>query len=150
MNKKSLMVLILFLIFILTGCSRAQLNGIPKGYIDSYEFYEEDGFMDYDDFAFYVYESKETFVNDKNYDKVGKNIEDVKGYFLTLANRLNDDDRLGDFIFDYEIIDENDYVRIKTSEGEPIGDREYGKYDNYDVYFFDVESLTLYYIHSNR
>ena len=54
------------------------------------------------------------------------------------------------FIFDYEIIDENDYVRIKTSEGEPIGDREYGKYDNYDVYFFDVESLTLYYIHSNR
>ena len=149
MKKVMFMFLILCLMFI-TGCSRTQFLGIPSDYIEAYECYEEDGFREYDDFAFYVYDSKKNFVNDKNYDKVGKNIEDVKGYFLTLANRLNDDDRLEDFIFDYDIIDENDYVRIKTSEGEPIGDREYGKYDNYDVYFFDVESLTLYYIHSNR
>ena len=150
MKNKIFMFVIIFIIIFSTGCSRAKFNGIPNGYIESYEYYDEEGFMDYDDFAIYVYDSKSLFVENKSYDKVGKDdIENIKGYFLTLANRLNDDDRLGNFIFDYEIIDEKDYVRIKTKKGEPIGDSEYGKYDCYDVWFFDVDSLTLYYIHSN-
>lgn len=44
---------------------------------------------------------------------------------------------------------EGDYARIATKEGEKIGDSKYQKYDNYSIYFFDTETLTLYYIHNN-
>lgn len=32
---------------------------------------------------------------------------------------------------------------------EKNGDSEYTKYDNYSIYYFDIDSLTLYYMHSN-
>ena len=51
--------------------------------------------------------------------------------------------------FDVNSITENDYVRIVTKEGTPIGDSIYGRFDNYSVFLFDSETLTLYYIHNN-
>lgn len=58
-------------------------------------------------------------------------------------------DRLDEYDFDESVINSWDYIRIKTKEGEKIGDSKYEKYDNYSVYYFDIETLTLCYIHSN-
>lgn len=57
--------------------------------------------------------------------------------------------RLNEYKFDINTINEGDYVLIKTKEGKEIGNSQYGKYDNYSVYLFDSETLTLYYIHNN-
>lgn len=62
MKKVMIMFLILCLMFFITGCSRTQFLGIPSGYIEAYEYYEEDGFREYDDFAFYVYDSKKNLL----------------------------------------------------------------------------------------
>ena len=51
--------------------------------------------------------------------------------------------------FDINDINEGDYVKIKTKEGQKIANGKYETYDNYSVYFFDIETLTLYYIHNN-
>ena len=58
-------------------------------------------------------------------------------------------EREKEYDFDINLITEGDYVKIKTKEGKEIGNYKYGKFDDYSVYFFDVETLTLYYIHNN-
>ena len=63
---------------------------------------------------------------------------------------MKSESRLDEYDFDTSVINEGDYVKIVTKEGQPInGDSTYGKYDNYSIYFFDIETLTLYYIHNN-
>lgn len=62
---------------------------------------------------------------------------------------MEDAGRLDEYDFNEVIINEGDYVKIKTKEGQTIGNSKYKKYDNYHVYFFDSETNTLYYIHSN-
>lgn len=54
--------------------------------------------------------------------------------------------RLDKYDFDKSMINEGNYIRIKTKEEEKIGDSKYG---NYLVYYFDIEILSLYYIHNN-
>jgi len=51
------------------------------------------------------------------------------------------------FSFNVEIIDENDYFYIKTREGSAHSEGKYGKFDNYSVYFVDLEKNILYYFH---
>ena len=51
---------------------------------------------------------------------------------------------------DKSIINVGNYVRIKTKEGEKSGNYIYGKYISYSIYLFDVETLTLYYMHNNN
>ena len=150
MKKKVSIILLVVLTFMVTGCSNAKIADIPKGYIREYEYYDEDDSGAYNDYAKYVYPSKDMVLNNNECVLISENeIENIKGYFLKIANRLNSDNRLGEFDFDYDIIDNNDYVRIETKEGEKISNGEYGKYDDYSVYFFDTDTLTLYYIHSN-
>ena len=49
------------------------------------------------------------------------------------------------------VIENDDMYRCteETKEGKEIEDSKYGKFDDYSVYFFDAETLTLYYIHNN-
>lgn len=148
--KKSI-VLVLLLVLLLTGCaSQKDFNEISKGYIDSEEHFEQDGFQDYADYAKYIYSSIEIIENDREYEKVGiDDISSIKLYFENFRDRMEMSDRLDEYDFDERIINEGDYIRIKTKEGEKIGNSKYQKYDNYTVYYFDIETLTLYYIHSN-
>jgi len=59
------------------------------------------------------------------------------------------ENRLDVYDFDINTVSEGDYVRIKTKEGKKIGNGKYSKFDNYTIYFYDIQSNTLYYIHSN-
>ena len=147
--KKIQIVLVVF-IFLLTGCSQADIVGIPKGYIEKFEFYDKEGFQDYTDYAKYIYSDNKHFINNSEYKKVSDDdIENIKGYFENFKGWMKAAERLDEYDFDDKIINEGDYVKIKTKEGQPIGNSKYKKYDNYHVYFFDSETNTLYYIHSN-
>lgn len=155
---KKLFVIILLLVFIITGCSsEADYLGIPKGYIDKEEYYQEDGFQDYTDYAKYIYDTKDIIVNNKDYKKITKeDIASIKDYFKHHRKWMG-----AEYDFDESIINEGDYIRIKIRlektinghieivTGDKLEDLQSRQYDNYSIYFFDIETLTLYYIHNN-
>ena len=147
--KKFIIFALTFLI-LLTGCSQAEIVGIPKGYIEKYEFYDTEGFQDYTDYAKYIYKDENKVIKSDGYKEITiDDVENIKGYFDNFKGWMEAASRLDEYDFDGSIINEGDYVRIVTKEGQPIGNSYYKKYDNYNVYFFDTETKTLYYIHSN-
>ena len=148
--KKPIYIFSILFIALLTGCSQTDYVGIPKGYIEKHEFYDKEGFQDYTDYAKYIYSNNSSFINNDEYQKVSDNdIDNIKGYFDNFKGWMEKAGRLDEYDFNESIINEGDYVKIKTKEGQPIGNSKYKKYDNYHVYFFDSETNTLYYIHSN-
>ena len=148
---KKTFILSFMLLFFITGCSlQADDIAIPKGYIGKKEYYDKVGFQDYIDYAKYIYSEPDVIIFDDDYKKISQeDIESIKGYFEDFKSRMESSNRLNEYDFKENVINEGDYIRIKTKEGQKIGDSEYTKYDNYSIYYFDIDSLTLYYIHSN-
>ena len=127
----------------LSGCSNYKMNEIPEGYIDKEEHYQQEGFKDYTDYAKYVYSSDDIIINDIDYKEVvSTDIEEVKRYFDDIYHWMEIDNRLDEFDFDTNCIDAGDYVRII--------DKSEKNNTNYSVYFFDIDTLTLYYVHNNN
>lgn len=129
--------------FMLAGCRANDINDVPYGYIDKTEYFQEGGFQDYTDYCKYVYDSQAQFVDNKEYKKVeDSDVEGIKSYFENFESWMIELDRANEYDFDEFCIDPGDYVRVITKA-------EDNKFVNYTIYFFDVESLTLYYIHNN-
>lgn len=110
------------------------------------------------DYAIYTYSKMDADVLESNpyLSKIGADVENVlsyienyEGWIEASARAEEGSELVGNYNFDKSIIDGNDYIYIKTKEGEPIGNRVYGKFENYSIYFFDVDTNTLYYFHNN-
>ena len=71
-------------------------------------------------------------------------IEDFEGWVEACGGELKEN-----YDFDKTIITDGDFFYIDTKEGESIGQGTYGKFDNYSVYYFDVDAQILYYFHNN-
>ena len=149
--KKKYIILIIFIFLIILSVliPETLFYGIPIGYIDKEEYYQEDGFQDYTDYAKYTY-SSDIFIkiNYKFRKLKEEDIDNIKGYFDNFDYYVRKE-WASKYKFDKSIITEGDYVRIKTKEGEPRANLTYGKYDYYSIYLFDIETLTLYYIHND-
>lgn len=129
---------------LVVGCSTTAFKPIPSGYVAKDEHFDKDGFQDYTDYCKYYYSSPEPFAGDKRYHAItASEIAEVAGYFENFHNWMEIEDRLDEYDFSPDRINAGDYVLIETKE------ELHSIYDNYTVYFFDVESLILYYIHSN-
>ena len=126
-------------------------KGVLKGYIGKEEYFDENGFQDYTDYCKYYYEeSNNLFPKSDIYSEVKKeDIENIRSYFINFKSWMDSADRDDEYDFDDSCISEWDYFYIQTKEGNPIGDSTYEKFDNYSMYFYDTESATLFYIHSN-
>ena len=71
-------------------------------------------------------------------------------YYLIFVRNIKIGEELKDnYDFDKNIVSEGDFFYIETKDGEPIGQGTYGKFDNYSVYYFDVDAQILYYFHNN-
>lgn len=150
MKKICLAITLIIFAFLIIGCSNSKIADIPGGYIDKEEYYDKDEFQDYTDYAKYMYDSKDAITSNKEYKKIEQDdIQNIVGYFENFSGWMKNADKSIQFDFDIGVINKGDYVKIKTKEGQKIGNSKYEKYDNYSVYFFDIETLTLYYIHSN-
>lgn len=150
MLKKLLIIFIIITIIVLISMSQSDIEGIPKGYTKKYEYYDKDGFQDYTDYAKYIYKDNNVIIKNNDYKQIKEgDIENIKEYFEEFYNVMKSQKRLKEYDFDESIISEGDYVRIKTKEGQKIGNSTYKKFDNYSIYFFDKETSTLYYIHNN-
>ena len=130
----------------------AEDSNIPEGYIRSEEHFDESGFMDYTDYCKYYYDSTPVLEESRFHMVSESEVEEIKGYFSDFQRWMEIEDRLEEYDFDDRCITEGDYVFIKTKAGEPIGTdgHVYGKYDFYTVYYFDVDSCVLFYIHNDN
>lgn len=158
---KRLFTVILFcsLTLSLFGCtpSDAVIDSLPT-YRDMV-MYTEGGFQDYTDYAIYNYSDLDVSVLDNSiyFQKISTSdvenilsyIENFEEWVEVFNSRGNKSELATHYAFDETIIDENDYIYIKTKEGTAIGNSTYGKFDNYSIYFFDVGTSTLYYFHNN-
>jgi hypothetical protein len=61
---------------------QSKIVGIPDGYIDKEEYYDQDGFQDYTDYAKYMYETKDIITSNKDYKKIEQDdVQNIVGYF---------------------------------------------------------------------
>ena len=141
-------IILLVTVFTLNGCNHDK--NIPNGYINKEEYFDKNGFQDYTDYCKYYYSDKTPFEKDSSYQKVTESdIDNIKGYFSNFEEAMKAGERINEYDFDDNCITSGDYVKIITKEGTQSSNAVYGKYDNYNVYFFDVDSGILYYIHTN-
>ncbi len=141
---KRILIVLLAGVF-LVGCDRA---GILNGYTDCEEYFDEEGFADYTDYCKYYYEegSESRFAENGLYERVGTSIKVVKEYFENCQSMMELGDRGDDYDFDDSCISEDDYVYMDVkNEGSDLR-----KFDDYDVFLYDVEGHTLYFIHNNN
>jgi len=140
-------VMIIGIAICISGCSSFSDKAILKGYIDKDEYFDKEGFQDYTDYCKYYYEeSNNLFLESNIYSVVIEdNIENIRSYFTNFESMMDS----SEYDFDDSCISEGDYIYIKTKEWESSEDSKYTKFDDYTVYFYDTESATLFYIHSN-
>ena len=159
MKKIVLMLLTFVLTLGLSGCSFLDpvdpvIDSLPD--YKSEAFYSSGVFQDFTDYAKYSYDSiTPKDFDDSKYFNV-TTAEDIKEILLHIKNfeewvELADDELKENYDFDKTLVSEGDFFYIETKAGEPIGiDQEtYGKFDDYTVYYFDIDTQTLYYFHNN-
>ena len=134
----------------LFGCNGRRIS-IPN-YLDK-ECYYGKGFQDYVDYCKYMYSEKDIteFKNNKYFKMVNvTDLATINEYFADFSTRIVNEDYSSHYDFNYKSqIKEGDYYCIISKEGQRIGDGAYGKFDSYDVYYFDTQKCILYYIHVN-
>ena len=127
-------------------------SGLP--YYKSCEFYTSGGFQDFTDYEKYTFKSvtAENFKNSKYFTETTSDdveeillyIDDFEGWVAACGGELEEN-----YDFDKSMVSEGDFFYIETKEGQPIGQGTYKKFDNYSVWYFDIGSQTLYYLHNN-
>jgi hypothetical protein len=129
------------------------ISSLPEYY--DYEEYLSEGFQDFTDYKRFYYFNYEGLVsnleNNEYFEPVTEeNIETVRGYFKNYQKWVELEDFAGIYEFSYTTdVEVGDYWYYKTREGDEIGNGVYGKYDNYDVYYLDLDGMVLHYIHNN-
>lgn len=154
MKKLLSLLLALSVLLGLCGCSYQDpvIKSLPK--YNSKFFYTSGGFQDYTDYAKYCYESITvqnleesgyfTATTAEDVDEVLLYIENFEHWVETIGEELKDN-----YDFDKSVVSEGDFLYIVTKDGEPIGQGTYGKFDDYSVYYFDLDAQILYYFHNN-
>ena len=149
-------IIVWMIVFLLAGCVEDDfvICSLPE-YIQK-ELYTEGAWQDFTDYGIYTFSAFDEAKLEENlyFEKV-TDVESILSYidnFEDWVAQCQDGAELAEnYHFDKTWIDETDYIFIDTEEGKQIGncDRTYGKFDNYDIYFFDTDAWTLYYFHSN-
>lgn len=115
---------------------------------DSKSAYSSGGFQDYTDYSEYHFNDRtiEKFKDSKWYTQVtDEDVDYIKSYFENFERWLDHCWYADNYSFDKdEQINAGDYFRIYNRY-----DAEEKKYYNYDVYYVDLETNTVYFIHNN-
>ena len=151
MKKVFSVLFIMGAFMMLFGCSR-KMSDIPK--YKEKECHFSEGVQDHTDYCKYFYDENDVkkFKNHDKYKQVNsQDIENIKSYFKNFEIWVKEQNYYEKYDFDYQKqIKEGDYFYIVTKEDMKIGDDMYGKFDYYDVYYFDTSKFILYFIHSNN
>ena len=169
MRKVLITVLVILLSTLLLGLVLLVGFGVVLGMIyggdpvleslpdyESKELYSSGGFGDYTDYGKYRYENVDASVLESSeyFAEVAPgDLENIGSYLDYFENRVSviGGELEQGYDFDRSLVSAGDYFHIRTKEGEPIGTggSVYRKFDNYTLFYFDPDSGTLYYFHSN-
>ncbi len=152
--KKIALIIAVIFVGLFAECEVLQMlsydENIPRGYTGCAEYFDEEGFQDHVDYCWYQYDSAKGVKLRSVYQAItASEVPRVNGYFDNFHGWMKACDRMEQYDFDPSCINEGDSMLLVTKEGQQIGSADYGKYDNYSLYFFDKETARLYYIHSN-
>ena len=148
--KKTFAFLLILLTLLLSACSAPKDEVLESlGEYKSKEYFTSGGFQDYTDYAKYTYEDVD-FSENVFFNKISSNslndltdhIEDFEKWVQIIKEAEPQNKVVLNYDFDVAVISDNDYLHIYDDPDCP----ELG---NYDVYFFDTETMTLYYFHNN-
>lgn len=114
---------------------------------ESSDCYYSEGFQDFTNYCKYYFskDDVEKITNNRYLNPVtNDNIAELNGYFDDFESWIEFVDYKEKYDFKRDIIDTEDYFYIENDETI----KEH-KYWDYNVYFFDVQTKTLYFIHNN-
>lgn len=150
------LTLLLLACLLLSGCAPFKdpvLSSLPSQ--GRGQTYTHGGFQDYVDYGKYQYDGiTEDILRENPYFQIvtEEDIRELAGYlqnyekYLALAEDCADCELWERYDFSSEIFREGEYFRIESKYEAEDPDR---KYHNYDIYYFSLETQTLYYLHSN-
>lgn len=148
--KKFFAIFLVFSFLILSGCLKPAdkiLNSI--GTYNLREYYTSDGFQDYTDYAKYSYEEVDfssnryfTKVSSDNMQMLTSHIENFEEWVEAIGTQDTKSEVVQGYDFDISVVSEGDYFYI-------YDDPDYPEFGNYDVYYFDIDTMMLYYFHNN-
>ena len=118
------------------------------------EYYSEGAFQDFTDYAKYYYDSV-NFTNNEYFssiepsdiDVLNEHLDDFESWIETYREGDASREIVVNYDFDRSIIDSEDYLYIDSEKH--TWDDGSTSLVNYDVYFFDTQTNTLYYFHNN-
>lgn len=164
---KKCILIISLLCLILTGCFSDLYDATPEGYIDKEEHFDKIGWLDSPDYAKYKYNSdgEKLFKKNSDFLKVKKDDIKVLGEFYdNFKNWMSMEDRENEFDMKKLCITEGDYYRIenwwygntdtdsgsyrlvKTEDSKAV---ECSLSYYYNLYYYDTENSTLYFLHND-
>lgn len=158
MRKCILLAALLAVLFVLSSCAETKYDAVALslGRYDNMEYYTDGGFQDHTDYAKYTYSSP-TLADNKYLVRLDKRrVERLNGYlddfekWVDLIREGNPKNELAEnYDFDRSAIDDGDYYYIDGRYSETLSDIDYNDQSLYDIYFFDMQTNTLYYFHNN-
>ena len=143
------LIVIGFLIYELSSIvyENPVITSLPQA--DTSDCYYSDGFQDYTDYCKYYYAKQENVLEEVKNNPYFKpvtpdDITELNSYFDNFEGWLEYVEYQDKYDFQRNDIDTEDYFYIENDE---ISEKH--KYWDYDVYFFDVQTKTLFFIHNN-
>lgn len=158
MKKCILLAALLAVLVVLSSCAGTKYDAVALslGRYENVEYYTDGGFQDHTDYAKYTYSSP-TLADNKYLVRLDqRRIERLNGYlddfkkWVDLIREGNPKSELAEnYDFDRSVIDDGDYYYIGGGYGETLSDIDYNDQSRYDIYYFDIQTNTLYYFHNN-
>ena len=122
-------------------------RNIIKGYFKSETYGDKYGFQHYLEYYKYYYNAEKDSDFDTLYCKVNnEDIDEIKLYCNNYKERMNKQNRLNEYDFNDNIIDENDYFMLFDKSNRNFG-KKYAKFYYYTLYFYDTSLHILYVLH---
>ena len=146
MKKLFVLVLVVFVV-LMSGCSVPTDEVLESlGEYKSKQYFTSGGFQDYTDYAKYTYKDVD-FSNNIYFSEISTEssenlITHIKDFEKWVELLEEDNEVALAYDFDSSVISNNDYLYI-------YDDPDYPELGNYDVYYFDNDTMTLYYFHNN-
>lgn len=152
----SFVLMISFLIVVLLSCI------VPKdkvlhslGEYTHYDFYSQGAFQDYTDYAKYYFDSVDltdnkyfTQIQADDMDDLHEHLDDFENLIAHYRENEPTCEIVVHYDFDRSWIDSEDYLYIDSEWFDPWEGGNRGL-ASYDIYFFDIQTQTLYYFHNN-
>ena len=154
-KSTAIILSLIILILTLSSCIAPEdkvLNSL--GECRSCEFYTCGGFQDYTDYAKYYYDPVDftdneyfSIIEQSDIDALNEHLDNFESCIEAHGYNDASSEIVVNYDFDRSLIDSEDYLYIDSEKH--TRDDGYTLLVNYDVYFFDTQTNTLYYFHNN-